>query len=114
MTETCLFCGIAEGRVPAQIVHSDDRVLAFRDIAPVAPTHLLVIPRAHHRDVLQLVAADPALAEHVLAVAAAVAEAAGVAGGCRLVFNTGADGGQSVFHAHCHVLGGRTLEWPPG
>lgn len=111
----CLFCGIAAGEVPATVVYETDRVLAFRDVAPQAPTHVLVIPREHHADIAALTAADPGLAAEVLSVAAEVARAEGVAdAGYRIVFNTGVEGGQTVWHVHGHVLGGRHLTWPPG
>jgi histidine triad (HIT) family protein len=102
------------GEVPADVVLSNDDVLAFRDIAPQAPTHVLVIPKAHHENVGELAAADPALAGAVADAARQVAEADGVGDAYRLVFNTGAGAGQSVFHVHGHVLGGRDLTWPPG
>ena len=110
----CLFCRIVARDVPATVVHETDRTVAFRDVAPQAPTHVLVVPRAHHADVEALVAADPALAGEVLAAAVAVARQEGLTGGHRLVVNTGADGGQTVAHLHVHVLGGRGLGWPPG
>jgi histidine triad (HIT) family protein len=110
----CLFCRIVAGEIPATVVHETDEVLAFRDIAPAAPTHVVVVPKAHHADVVALTAADPDLAGRLLAAGAAVAAAEGLDQGFRLVFNTGADGGQTVFHVHLHVLGGRTLTWPPG
>ncbi|MGI5181326.1 histidine triad nucleotide-binding protein [Dactylosporangium sp. CA-152071] len=110
MTDDCLFCRIVAGEIPATVVHETDDTLAFRDIDPKAPTHVLVIPRAHHADVAALVAADPALAGKVLAACAAVAEQEGLTGdGYRLIFNTGRFGGQEVFHVHGHVLGGRPL-----
>jgi histidine triad (HIT) family protein len=110
----CLFCRIVAGEIPATVVHETDEVLAFRDIAPAAPTHVVVVPKAHHADVAALAAADPDLAGRLLAAGTAVAAAEGLDQGFRLVFNTGADGGQTVFHVHLHVLGGRTLTWPPG
>ena len=112
--EGCLFCRVVAGEVPAQVVHETGRVVAFRDIAPAAPTHVLVVPRDHHDDVGALVAADPALAGELLAAAVHVAGAQGLDGGYRLVVNTGVDGGQTVSHLHVHVLGGRGLGWPPG
>lgn len=109
----CLFCHIVAGRVPAEVVHRGERVLAFRDINPQAPTHVLVVPHEHHGDVRQLAAADPGLLAELVEVGAQVA--AGEAGGdFRLVFNTGRRAGQSVFHVHGHVLAGRDLTWPPG
>jgi len=105
----CLFCRIVAGEIPATVVHETPTTLAFRDIAPKAPVHVLVIPKAHHRDVLALVG-DPRAAADVLAAAAAVAEAEGLTGdGFRLIFNTGAHGGQEVFHVHAHVVGGKPL-----
>jgi histidine triad (HIT) family protein len=106
----CLFCRIVAGEIPATVVHETDTTLAFRDIGPKAPVHVLVIPKAHHADVAALAGADPGLTADVLAAAAAVAEAEGLRGdGFRLIFNTGAYGGQEVFHVHGHVVGGRPL-----
>jgi histidine triad (HIT) family protein len=110
----CLFCRIVAGEVPAEVVHRTERALAFRDIAPQAPTHLLVIPLEHHDDLPSAVEADTGLVADVLAVAAAVARQEGLDGGFRLVANTGRDGGQTVGHLHVHVLGGRRMSWPPG
>jgi histidine triad (HIT) family protein len=106
----CLFCRIVAKDIPATVVHETDRTLAFRDIDPKAPVHVLVIPKAHHADVVALAGADPELAGEVLAAAAAVAEAEGLrADGFRLIFNNGPYAGQEVFHAHGHVLGGAPL-----
>ncbi|HZE66001.1 MAG TPA: histidine triad nucleotide-binding protein [Sporichthyaceae bacterium] len=110
----CLFCRIVAGEVPATIVAETADTIAFRDINPQAPVHVLVIPREHHTDIAALAAADPGLAGRLCADAAAVAKGEGVGGAFRLVFNTGAEVGQSVFHVHCHVLGGRPFTWPPG
>jgi len=110
----CLFCRIVAGEIPATVVLDTDEVLAFRDIAPAAPTHVVVVPKAHHVDVAALTAADPGLAGRLLAAGAAVAAEEGLDEGFRLVFNTGAHGGQTVFHVHLHVLGGRHMGWPPG
>ncbi len=111
----CLFCAIASGDIPAAVVHRDERAVAFRDIDPKAPVHVLVIPVEHHANAADLAAADPALAGHLLAVAGAVAAAEGVSeSGYRMVSNTGPQAGQSVPHVHVHVLGGRDLSWPPG
>jgi histidine triad (HIT) family protein len=111
----CLFCRIAAGEIPATVVRDDALTLAFRDVNPQAPVHVLVIPKAHHADVGALAAADPDALAALHRAAAEVAAAEGVAGsGWRLVFNTGADAGQSVAHVHGHLLGGRHLEWPPG
>lgn len=110
MADPCLFCRIVAGEIPATVVHETERALAFRDITPKAPVHVLVIPKAHHENIAALTAADPTLAAEVLRCAAAVAEAEGVAGtGYRLLFNSGPDSGQEVFHVHGHVLGGRPL-----
>jgi histidine triad (HIT) family protein len=110
----CLFCRIVAGEVRADVVHETPRTLAFRDISPQAPVHVLVVPRDHHADLASAVDADPSLAGEVLAAAVAVARAEGLHGGYRLVANTGDDGGQTVHHLHVHVLGGRGLSWPPG
>lgn len=111
----CLFCRICAGEIPADVVARSDRALAFRDIQPQAPVHVLVIPAEHFDDVPSVAEADPALASELLALAAQVARQEGVsASGHRLVANTGLEGGQSVGHAHIHVLGGRPLGWPPG
>lgn len=109
----CLFCRVVAGEVPAEVVHRSERVVAFRDIDPGAPTHVLVVPVGHRRDVATLAAADPATLAELVTTAGAVAEREGL-DGWRLVFNTGAPAGQSVFHVHGHVLGGRRLSWPPG
>lgn len=106
----CVFCKIVAGELPSTVVHETETTLAFRDIAPNSPVDILVIPKAHHRDLGSLVAADPALAGQVLAAATAVAEAEGLtANGYRMVFNTGPHAGQVVFHVHAHVLGGGAL-----
>jgi len=111
----CLFCAIVAGEIPATTVLETDRILAFRDISPQAPTHVLVIPKEHHPDAATLAAADPGLLGEVTTAAHRVAAAEGVAEtGYRLVFNTGAQAGQAVWHVHTHVLGGRDLTWPPG
>lgn len=113
MNAECLFCRIVAGEIPAEIVAESDHALAFRDIAPQAPTHVLVIPRRHAVDVPALAAADPTALADLVSLGSRVAEAEG-AMGFRLVFNTGADAGQTVFHCHGHVLAGRALTWPPG
>ena len=111
--DQCLFCRIASGEIPAKKVHEDADVVAFHDINPQAPTHVLVIPRSHHANAAETAAAEPDTAAHLLEVAAQVAAAEGLED-YRLVFNTGAGVGQSVFHTHLHVLGGRAMTWPPG
>ena len=110
----CLFCAIVAGQIPADRVHETPRTLAFRDVGPQAPTHVLVIPKDHHRDVAALADADPGLLAEVFATAVAVTRQERLTGGFRLVTNTGGDAGQSVPHLHVHVLGGRALAWPPG
>jgi len=110
----CLFCRIVAGEIPATVVREDEATVAFRDINPQAPTHVVVVPREHYADAGMLASSDPALAGAVMAAAADVASAEGIAEGYRLVFNTGPDAGQTVLHVHCHVLGGRTMAWPPG
>ncbi len=109
----CLFCSIAAGSIPADVVHADDAFVVFRDIDAQAPVHLLAIPRDHFPDAAALAAADEALAGRLLATAAQAAETAGLTG-YRIVLNTGAEGGQTVSHVHAHVLGGRQMQWPPG
>ena len=111
----CLFCKIVAGEVPAQRVAETARTLAFRDINPQAPTHVLVIPKDHYRDLAALAAADDGLLDEVAGLAYKIAEDEGVSEtGYRVVFNTGPQAGQTVFHAHVHLLGGRRMEWPPG
>jgi histidine triad (HIT) family protein len=111
----CLFCGIAAGQIPATIVVDGKRTVAFRDVSPQAPTHVLVVPREHYPDVAALATAGGGLLDELVTVAREVAAADGIeADGYRLVFNTGRDAGQSVAHVHAHVLGGRPMAWPPG
>ncbi len=115
MSTECLFCGIVAGDIPASRVHDDDLIIAIRDLHPVAPVHVLLIPRAHIASARQLTEADSPLAGRLLATAAALARAEGSAdGGYRLGVNAGADGGQTVGHLHVHLLGGRAMHWPPG
>ena len=111
----CLFCRIIAGEIPADVVHTDDRSLAFRDINPQAPTHIMVIPREHIESLDEASARDEATLGHLLRVAARVANKEGLSeSGYRTVINTGAGAGQSVFHLHVHLLGGRQMNWPPG
>ena len=105
----CLFCKIVAGDIPADVVAETERTLAFRDIAPQAPTHVLVVPRDHHADAAACVAADPGLLVEVMAAAVEVARSERLDGGYRLVTNVGDDAGQTVHHLHVHVLGGRAL-----
>jgi histidine triad (HIT) family protein len=109
----CLFCKIVAGDIPAEVVHVTERAVAFRDIDAQAPTHVLVVPRDHYRNAAELAHGDPEVTAELLRVAAAVAEAEGHED-YRLVFNTGEGVGQSVFHAHVHLLAGRPMTWPPG
>ena len=108
----CLFCKIVAGQVPADVVASSDRVIAFRDISPKAPVHVLVMPKEHHGDVSVLAAADPTLLADVIAMADEVATELSD-GQYRLIFNSGPHAGQSVFHVHGHVLSGARLGWTP-
>jgi histidine triad (HIT) family protein len=110
----CLFCKVAAGEVHADVVHQTDTTVAFRDIAPEAPTHVLVIPRSHHPNAVALGEAEPDVLVDLFSTAGAVARQEGLDGGYRLVLNTGPDAHQTVFHAHLHVLGGRSMGWPPG
>jgi histidine triad (HIT) family protein len=111
----CLFCKIVAGDVPATIVHQDDHLVAFRDTNPQAPMHVLIVPRRHVATLNALADTDDQLVGEMIRRAAAIAKANGHdERGYRTVFNTNADAGQSVFHIHLHVLGGRPLGWPPG
>lgn len=110
----CLFCRIAAGEIPSDRVHEDDEVIAFRDVAPRAPTHVLVIPRRHVADAHALTDADDELVARCFAALRQVADAEGLTGGYRIVANVGPDSGQTVPHLHFHLLGGRHLAWPPG
>jgi len=111
--ENCLFCKIVAGTIPGDFVHQDDRCLVIRDINPQAPTHVLVIPREHLESLDDASQKDEGLLGHLLRVGARVANDSGNEA-YRTVINTGAGAGQSVFHLHVHVLGGRPLNWPPG
>ena len=113
MSDDCLFCSIVAGDVPADVVGETDHTLAFRDINPQAPTHVLVIPKRHEPDVASLAAADPVATVDLITHTRRIADELGT-GSYRLVFNTGADAFQTVFHCHGHVLSGRSLTWPPG
>lgn len=111
----CLFCRIAAGTIPADILHDDDLVVAFRDIAPRAPTHILLITRRHIASAADLTEADGPMLGRLFAVAAELARTTGIAeGGYRLVSNVGPWGGQTVDHLHVHLMGGRPFDWPPG
>ncbi|MZP28804.1 HIT domain-containing protein [Heliobacterium undosum] len=111
----CIFCRIIRREIPAQIVYEDEQVVAFRDINPVAPTHILIIPREHIASVAEATPEHQALLGQLLLAAPRIAEKIGIErDNFRLVINTGADAGQTVFHIHVHLLAGRPLAWPPG
>jgi len=109
----CIFCKIIEGQIPAEIIYRNDNVLAFNDLNPQAPTHVLIIPTLHAENAAAVAAISPTIIAAMHRAADEIAAEKGLTG-YRTVFNTGADAGQSVFHAHLHLLGGRVLAWPPG
>lgn len=110
----CLFCKIVAGSIPAKKVKEDDLMLAFHDIQPVAPTHILVIPKKHLASMAEAQSKDHALLGHLILKAAEIAREQGLSKGYRLVVSTGPEGGQTVDHLHLHILGGRQMHWPPG
>jgi histidine triad (HIT) family protein len=111
----CLFCKIVERKIPASLVYEDEFVLAFNDINPQAPTHVLVVPKRHIESLNEISTEDDRLVGELVRRAAAIAKERGLSeGGFRTVFNTNRDAGQTVFHIHLHLLGGRTMHWPPG
>jgi histidine triad (HIT) family protein len=110
----CLFCKIVAGDIPAKRVYEDELSIAFADINPQAPVHLLVIPKEHIQSIAQATAEHGALLGHLLSTAATLAQAQHLDRGYRIVINTGDDGGQTVAHLHLHLLGGRHMSWPPG
>jgi histidine triad (HIT) family protein len=111
----CIFCRVIEGSIPAKIVYQDEHTLAFDDINPQAPVHTLVIPKRHVASVQELGESDQALLGRILLTCAKIAKDKGLSdSGFRLIANTGRDGGQTVFHLHFHVMGGRHMGWPPG
>jgi histidine triad (HIT) family protein len=110
----CLFCKIIAGEIASKKVFEDDLTLAFRDLHPQAPVHVLVVPRKHIASLAEANAEDEELLGHLLMVAAQIARSEGLVKGYRTVINTGADGGQTVDHLHVHLLGGRAMHWPPG
>ncbi|MFM9150727.1 MAG: histidine triad nucleotide-binding protein [Candidatus Planktophila sp.] len=110
---TCIFCKIIEGEIPAEILYRNENVLAFNDLNPQAPTHVLIIPTLHAESAAQVAAISPTIIAGLHKAADEIAAERSLTG-YRTVFNTGADAGQSVFHAHLHLLGGRGLAWPPG
>jgi len=111
---SCLFCQIAAGERPATIVYRDDDVIAIRDIRPQAPTHILIIPTKHIVSVAEAAAEDEGLIGRLITTAQSIAQQENLSKGYRLVINTGLQAGQSVFHLHVHLLGGRAMHWPPG
>jgi len=114
-SDDCLFCKIVAGTVPADVVHRDDHVVAFRDINPKAPTHILLVPTTHYENAAEIAGDDPSGLAALVLTARTLAEAEGIdRSGYRIVTNTGADAGQTVFHTHLHLLGGRRMGWPPG
>jgi histidine triad (HIT) family protein len=115
MTDSCIFCQIVSGDKKAEIVYRDEQVTAFRDIHPVAPTHILIVPNRHIESVGRLEAEDEPLTGHFFTVARQLAEEAGIAtGGYRLIVNTGSNGGQTIFHLHVHLIGGQRMRYPMG
>ncbi|HEX7072089.1 MAG TPA: histidine triad nucleotide-binding protein [Rhodothermales bacterium] len=114
MSQKTLFQKIADHEIPATLVHEDEQCVAFRDIDPKAPTHILIVPRKPIPSLNDLTAEDEQLVGHLFVVAAELARKEGLASGYRTVFNAGPDAGQSVDHIHLHLLGGRRLSWPPG
>jgi histidine triad (HIT) family protein len=112
--DNCLFCKIVRNEIPSSKVYEDDKVLAFNDIDPKAPTHILIIPKKHIASIAALEDEDCDLAAHIIRTAKQLAVSQGLHDGYRLVVNTGRDGGQTVEHLHFHLLGGRAMGWPPG
>jgi len=110
----CLFCRILQGAIPAKKVYEDDHAFAFEDINPQAPTHVLIIPKKHVVGLKEATAEDAELLGYCQLVAAKIARERGIESGYRTVYNVGPGAGQSVFHLHLHLLGGRALQWPPG
>jgi histidine triad (HIT) family protein len=113
MGDHCVFCKIIRKEIPSQVVYEDDRTLAFHDIHPAAPVHILVVPKSHLETVAEVPSGDP-LVSVLVERAAAIAAQWGLREGYRLVINTGDNGGQTVYHLHLHLLGGRFMAWPPG
>jgi len=113
--ENCLFCGIISGKLKSETIYQDETIVAFKDVNPKAPVHVLIVPRKHVGTLLELEPDDEGIIGHVFRAAADLAERLGIAqSGFRVVVNCGADAGQTVFHLHYHLLGGRRLGWPPG
>lgn len=114
MASDCLFCKIVAGTIPAKRIYEDEQSIAFADINPQAPTHVLVIPKQHLTSLAHAATEQTALLGHLMAVTTDLARSHGLAKGYRIVINTGDDGGQTVHHLHLHLLGGRQMHWPPG
>ncbi len=110
----CIFCRIAAGEIPSDKLFEDDTLIAFRDLAPQAPVHVLIVPKQHIESVNALTSDDLPLVGHIYEVARSLAETLNLSAGYRIVTNVGKDGGQSVMHLHFHLLGGREFGWPPG
>ena len=110
----CVFCKIAKGEIPSNKVYEDERILAFTDLDPQAPVHVLLIPKEHIGSAAEITAENSGIVAHIFEAAAKLAEEMGLQKGYRIVVNTGEDGGQTVGHLHFHLLGGRSMEWPPG
>ena len=110
----CLFCKIAKGEIPSRKAYEDDRILAFYDLDPQAPVHILLIPKTHIAGADELTEENSGVVAHIFCVASRLARELGLENGYRIVNNCGADGGQSVRHLHFHLLGGRSMAWPPG
>lgn len=113
LADMCIFCQIAKGEIPTHFFYESEQVLAFNDLNPQAPAHLLIIPRTHYENAAELAEADSGTMSELFGAARQLAATLGL-DGYRLTFNTGASAGQSVFHAHLHLLGGRPFAWPPG
>ncbi|SHK79501.1 histidine triad nucleotide-binding protein [Desulforamulus aeronauticus] len=112
--QDCLFCKIIAGEIPAQKVYEDDKVYAFKDIAPVAPVHVLIIPKKHISTLEDINAEDAELMGHIMVTASKLAKELSLGKGYRVVSNCKEDGGQTVYHIHFHLTGGRQMQWPPG
>ncbi len=110
----CIFCKIIAGQIPARFVHQDEQAVAFEDLNPQAPTHVLIIPRKHFASLSEATAGDEPVIGHLHLIAAKIAAERGITAGYRTVFNNGTNAGQTVFHLHLHLLGGRPMKWPPG
>lgn len=108
----CIFCKIVEKEIPSTVVYEDEAILAFKDIEPQAPVHIVIIPKEHYKSVLEVT--DPEVYQKLLEAGKKISEKLGLDNGFRLVINTGEEGGQTVDHLHMHLLSGRNLQWPPG